>query len=163
MALCSSSHHLTPRSADAFLVRADTIKSLAISHTCWIIFYAYLCVRSVLFAFLNFAVPYPSSSRFFRHDPYPFPFYYACKAGAAVTLLQAVVAVLSLFWTTNIFSCERSYKKIRFFTSTKVFALLYAKQRYYMLNKNIVLHNIPGYMVPISAIWVALKININVQ
>ena len=32
-----------------------------------------------------------------------------------------------------------------------------------MLNKNIVLHKIPGYRGPISAIWAVLKININVN
>ena len=29
-----------------------------------------------------------------------------------------------------------------------------------MLDKNIVPHKIPGYRVPISAIWIVLKINI---
>ena len=32
-----------------------------------------------------------------------------------------------------------------------------------MLNKNIVLHKIPGYRVPILAIWGVLKLNINVS
>ena len=35
--------------------------------------------------------------------------------------------------------------------------------RYYMLNKNTVLHKILGYKLPISAIWVLQTININVN
>ena len=50
---------------------------------------------------------------------------------------------------------ERLYEEGSFFTSMKVFAL-----GIYTLNENIVLHKIPGFGAPISAIWVDLKINI---
>ena len=36
----------------------------------------------------------------------------------------------SVFCTTNILSCERPYEEGSLFTSMKVFALLYAKQKY---------------------------------
>ena len=50
--------------------------------------------------------------------------------------LCAVVPVLRLFLTKNMFSCERPLAEWSLFTSMKVFGLLYTK--------NIVLHKIPG-------------------
>ena len=79
------------------------------------------------------------------------------SVSAAVTSLWTVLTVLPLFWTTNIFSSERPYEE------GSLFLHQWWSLRFYMLNKNIMLHKIPWYGVPISAIWIALKININVN
>ena len=147
---------------------------------------AYLWVRSALFAFLNFTgwgsltellvvtgLLYPDRMSFHTlfprvscHTPYPFPH---CSLYLLVCLDNRSSAHASplapMLRHSGPFSQCCSFFRRQFFSVLKdltrkrgLFSHQWRSLRYYMVNKNIVLDKIPGCRVPISAIWVVLKL-----